>query len=202
MADQSGAAAHGDDRPAVVDPHEQASFKFHDVLRHELALLAARRALLDAERGDLGSGLPPAGDPTDTAWGARLLGVSFSGGGIRSATFNLGVLQALAGRGVLRYVDYLSTVSGGGYIGSWLTALCQRRFARTKKDAEAAGVESGSVLELNRKGFESFEAGLAWSAGDTGDNGPKREDRAIRFLREFSNYLTPKLGMFSGDTWA
>ena len=202
MADQSVAAAQGDGRPAVVDPYEQASFKFHDVLRHELALVAARRALLEAERGDLGSGPPPAGDPTDTAWGARLLGVSFSGGGIRSATFNLGVLQALAARGVLRYVDYLSTVSGGGYVGSWLTALCQRRFARTKKDAEAAGVESGSVLELNRKGFASFEAGLAWSAGDTDDAKPKREDRAIRFLREFSNYLTPKLGMFSGDTWA
>ena len=202
MADQSVAAAQGDGRPAVVDPYEQASFKFQDVLRHELALVAARRARLDAERGDLGSGPPPVGDPTDTAWAARLLGVSFSGGGIRSATFNLGVLQALAGRGVLRYVDYLSTVSGGGYVGSWLTALCQRRFARTKKDAEAAGVESGSVHELSREGFESFEAGLAWSAGDTDDSGPKREDRAIRFLREFSNYLTPKLGMFSGDTWA
>jgi len=131
MADQSVAAAQGDGRPGVVDPYEKASFKFQDVLRHELALVAARRARLDAERGDLRSGPPPAGDPTDTAWSARLLGVSFSGGGIRSATFNLGVLQALAGRGVLRYVDYLSTVSGGGYIGSWLTALCQRRFART-----------------------------------------------------------------------
>src|SRR5262245_37096650 len=203
MADQSVAAAQGDGRPGVVDPYEQASFKFQDVLRHELALVAARRERLDAERGDLaGSGPPPTGDSTETAWDARLLGVSFSGGGIRSATFNLGVLQALAGRGVLRYVDYLSTVSGGGYVGSWLTALCQRRFARTKKDAEAAGVESGSVLELSRKGFKSFEAGLAWSAGDTDDGGPKREDRAIRFLREFSNYLTPKLGMFSGDTWA
>ena len=75
MADQNVAAAQGDGRPAVVDPYEQACFKFHDVLRQELALLAARRALLDAERGDLGSGPPPAGDPTDTAWGARLLGV-------------------------------------------------------------------------------------------------------------------------------
>src|SRR5262245_42012568 len=203
MADQSVAAAQGDGRPGVVDPYEQASFKFQDVLRHELALVAARRERLDAERGDLaGSGPPPTGDSTETAWDARLLGVSFSGGGIRSATFNLGVLQALAGRGLLRYVDYLSTVSGGGYIGSWLTALCQRRFARTKKDAEAAGVESASALELDRAGFKSFEAALAWSAGDTDDAKPKREDRAIRFLREFSNYLTPKLGMFSGDTWA
>ena len=31
-----------------------------------------------------------------------------------------GVLQGLANKELLRYVDYLSTVSGGGYIGSWL----------------------------------------------------------------------------------
>src|SRR5690242_11790242 len=98
MADQSVAAAQGDGRPGVVDPYEQACFKFEEVLRHELALVAARRKLLDTERGDLEGNGPPAGaDSADTAWAARLLGVSFSGGGIRSATFNLGVLQALAG---------------------------------------------------------------------------------------------------------
>src|SRR4051812_22430777 len=75
----------------------------------------------------------------------RLLGKSFfgltlSGGGIRSATFSLGVLQALAkasappfvdanaGTGaaktpLLKIFDYLSTVSGGGYIGSFFTSL-------------------------------------------------------------------------------
>jgi len=45
-----------------------------------------------------------------------------SGGGIRSASFALGVLQALARHGLLFRFDYLSTVSGGGYIGSWLSA--------------------------------------------------------------------------------
>ncbi|HEV8715309.1 MAG TPA: patatin-like phospholipase family protein, partial [Candidatus Binatia bacterium] len=45
-----------------------------------------------------------------------------SGGGIRSATFGLGVLQGFAAHGLLDKFDYLSTVSGGGYIGSWLTA--------------------------------------------------------------------------------
>src|ERR1044071_4290566 len=43
-----------------------------------------------------------------------------SGGGIRSATFGLGVLQGLARLKVLPTFQYLSTVSGGGYIGSWL----------------------------------------------------------------------------------
>jgi hypothetical protein len=47
-----------------------------------------------------------------------------SGGGIRSATFALGVLQGLARIGLLQKFDYLSTVSGGGYIGSWLSSFC------------------------------------------------------------------------------
>jgi len=56
------------------------------------------------------------------------LGLAFSGGGIRSATFNLGVLQALARHGLLMRVDYLSTVSGGGYIGGWFQAWLIREY--------------------------------------------------------------------------
>src|SRR5216117_690155 len=49
-----------------------------------------------------------------------------SGGGVRSATFNLGILQGLARSRLLDKFDYLSTVSGGGFIGSWLTAWIYR----------------------------------------------------------------------------
>src|SRR5262245_25394760 len=49
-----------------------------------------------------------------------------SGGGIRSATFNLGVLQRLAKIGLLADFDYLSSVSGGGYIASWLRTWMRR----------------------------------------------------------------------------
>ena len=52
-----------------------------------------------------------------------LLGISFSGGGIRSSTFCLGVLEAAANAGLLKRADYLSTVSGGGYIGSCLSSV-------------------------------------------------------------------------------
>ena len=55
-----------------------------------------------------------------------LIGLAFSGGGIRSATFNLGVLQRLQELDLLREVDYLSTVSGGGYIGAWLLGNVRR----------------------------------------------------------------------------
>lgn len=71
---------------------------------------AAEQIYIDAWRGKTGR--------ND---GRPLTGLALSGGGIRSAVFCLGVLQALAKRGVLERFDYLSTVSGGGYIGSSLT---------------------------------------------------------------------------------
>ena len=70
------------------------------------------------------------------------VGLALSGGGVRSATFNLGILQALDHYGFLKRVDYLSTVSGGGYIGSSLSWFLHRfrrfplpRFPRSDKDA-------------------------------------------------------------------
>ncbi|MES2113705.1 MAG: patatin-like phospholipase family protein, partial [Pseudomonadota bacterium] len=60
------------------------------------------------------------------AGATRGAGLALSGGGIRSATFGLGVLQALAAHEALGHFDYLSTVSGGGYIGAWLSAWIQR----------------------------------------------------------------------------
>ena len=64
-------------------------------------------------------------DPKISDQGApeNMVGLALSGGGIRSATFSLGVMQALSHNGLMDKVDYLSTVSGGGYIGSALTWL-------------------------------------------------------------------------------
>lgn len=60
----------------------------------------------------------------DGTWAA---GLALSGGGIRSATFSLGVLAALARRNLLPGFDYLSTVSGGGYTGCFLTSLLGKK---------------------------------------------------------------------------
>src|SRR5262245_57727254 len=112
MADQSDAGSHG--RGPVRSSDVASGHKFDDVLLDELRIVAARRGRLEVERGDLAStGASDDDVPHTAAWQARLLGLSFSGGGIRSATLNLGVLQGLARCGLLRYVDYLSTVSGG-----------------------------------------------------------------------------------------
>jgi hypothetical protein len=51
-----------------------------------------------------------------------LKGLAFSGGGIRSATFHLGLLEALHDMNSLPKIDYLSTVSGGSYIAGWMLA--------------------------------------------------------------------------------
>src|SRR5207247_10601806 len=55
-----------------------------------------------------------------------LAGLALSGGGIRSASFCLGALQALDKAGVLKKIDYLSTVSGGGYIATALSSAMMR----------------------------------------------------------------------------
>jgi hypothetical protein len=57
-----------------------------------------------------------------TTPGLNAVGLGLSGGGIRSATFCLGAIQVLAKRGLLEHVDFLSTVSGGGYTGSFLSS--------------------------------------------------------------------------------
>ncbi|TGV12505.1 hypothetical protein EN816_20025 [Mesorhizobium sp. M8A.F.Ca.ET.173.01.1.1] len=58
-------------------------------------------------------------DP-ERVWAA---GVALSGGGIRSATFAIGVLAALARRNLLPQFDYISSVSGGGFAAGFLTQL-------------------------------------------------------------------------------
>jgi hypothetical protein len=110
--------------------------------------------------------------PGARARSSGLTGLALSGGGIRSATFCLGVIQALAAAGLLVRFDYLSTVSGGGYIGSWFAAWIKR---------------------CKRGVFEVQEA-LRKSV-DGGDAAP------IQYLRDYSNYLAPRTGFFSTDTW-
>ena len=67
----------------------------------------------------------------------HLSGLAISGGGIRSATFALGVLQGLADLDLLKRFDYISTVSGGGYIGGWLAAWTKRERQRGQRSQTA-----------------------------------------------------------------
>jgi hypothetical protein len=129
--------------------------------------------------------------------------LSISGGGIRSATFALGVLQGLAGAGILDKFHYLSTVSGGGYIGSWLSSWARRHTSGisgvqsdlVRADTAMAGIwpENQPLLAGGNKDT-TVKTDLPLTKTDP-------EPKPVRHLREYSNYLSPQLGLTSGDTW-
>jgi hypothetical protein len=105
----------------------------------------------------------------------KLTGVCFSGGGIRSATFNLGVMQGLAQLGLLPWVDYLSSVSGGGYIHEFLAGWILR---------------NGKMESVIKELIPQPEPGC-WP----------RAPEPIQWLKRYASYLTPARGIFSADTW-
>jgi hypothetical protein len=173
MDHPSGDNAKGFDEPLQAD--------FRTVFAAELKRI--RQSRKNRNPNDI---TPPVDEanPAETAKAMELVGVSFSGGGIRSATFNLGVLQAMARAGLLRHVDYLSTVSGGGYIGAWLNAMIHRA------DDDAPDGTSG---------MDQIEPGLN---PDNPEPPSRLPQDAISYLRAYSNYLTPKMSAMSADTWA
>ncbi len=191
----------------------------------------------------------------EAAHRARLCGLAFSGGGIRSATFNLGVLQGLARLGILDKFQYLSTVSGGGYIGSWLAAWIKRECGAPQCQADTdnqcsttskkAGEdqENGNTGQAGRKTCDSENKGFSAGGASVGDGSEETtktvekppaeppgmdgfrkvlrglnasgkessgkidfknhrccESKPISHLREFSNYLTPRRGLWGNDT--
>src|SRR6266568_2533144 len=97
---------------------------WQDVLAGEHAAINLRRPHLP---------ILPARDSEKADFGNRgqfnTIGLALSGGGIRSAAFCLGAVQALASHQIFEKVDYLSTVSGGGYAGAAITS----RLTKTKK---------------------------------------------------------------------
>ena len=94
--------------------------------RLEAAEAAAIKERREAARCENAAAGGYCGDPARERLPENTVGLALSGGGIRSATFSLGILQALARRNRLRCVDMLSTVSGGGYTGGFLGRLYTR----------------------------------------------------------------------------
>jgi Patatin-like phospholipase len=151
-----------------------SSLPLHEVLEAEFVTL----------HGELPQNHASSGEPDARLrglWAAvhalkeKRAALCISGGGIRSATFGLGILQGLARCGLLEKFHYLSTVSGGGYIGSWLSAWIKN---------DPNGVR-GVVGELKRRPDSTLNP----------------EPSPVRHLREFSNYLAPRTGLTSVDFW-
>jgi len=159
------------------------------------------RELIDAEYQRLDHAKEPASSPheppvvsppgiADEPWVSftdrDLFGLALSGGGIRSATFNLGLLQALERKRLLKDVDYVSTVSGGGYLGGFWTAWRQ-----ITPPSRTTGAASAHAFPAQQNPVTPSVPGLP----DT------REPAPIRHLREFSRFLMPRVGFFHTETW-
>jgi len=115
----------------------------------------------------------------DSSYGDEYWGLGISGGGIRSASFGLGVMQALVAnqpKSLLKRIDYLSTVSGGGYIGAALTWFLQKGLPGEGQ----AGTEP-----------DNFPLGQIGSGARTD---PKR-NLVLDFIRQHGNYLIPGKGL-------
>jgi hypothetical protein len=175
---------------------------------HEIYRSRVMRLFEDPSQPGAGAGhgnrdaeMPPSKLPTQQAFDSCLFGVALSGGGIRSATFALGLLQGMADRNILPYIDVLSSVSGGGYIASWLIAWTKRRggikavqdslrgFASPIKCSDNIS-EVGSCARRRPFGF------LSRNQDPHGDH-----LRPVRLLREYARYLAPQSGLFSADSW-
>lgn len=112
-----------------------------DVFPAELDEIRRRKA-----RSELECQIPPDAAETGPKASHGLVGLAFSGGGIRSASFSLGVAQFLIGKGLFKHVDYLSTVSGGGYIGSSISSLMAKEPGGTRHLVAREGAEEPPAL--------------------------------------------------------
>jgi hypothetical protein len=130
----------------------------------------------------------------------RRAALCFSGGGIRSATFGLGVLQGLAsfskktggGRpSLLGEFDFLSTVAGGGYVGAWFSSWASRLSAQDRKVSHRS----------ERTKYQDGPARVIQALSRLPDNGFEPEPPEVHHLRAFSSYLAPRTGVFSADSW-
>ncbi len=135
-----------------------------------------------------------------------LVGLALSGGGIRSATFSLGLIQAIAKQKQLASIDFLSTVSGGGYIGCFLRSLFVPPALRgISPQNDLSGAPRAAVpeqppaltpAELETQIGEQYRFATSALEAEPGlrtlDRPGKPSVRSpIWWLREHSRYLSP-----------
>ena len=112
-------------------------------------------------------------------------GVALSGGGIRSAAFSLGVLQQLAQQNLLKQFHYMSTVSGGGYIGSALTWWLHQGFQSTQL---CTANEKRAPAGLSKDTFP-------FRLTDSSSSMKPEPKRILAYVRSHANYLLPTPGL-------
>ncbi len=128
-------------------------FTFDEVFRDELRAIEERWEQLGEKNA--GRCLAGCDGPTPRH---RLAGIALSGGGIRSATVNLGITQVLHAAGLFEHFDYMSTVSGGGYLGSSISAIMRHK-------AQPVSALSGTVSVSTGNGGETVVTVTAAQSG-------------------------------------
>lgn len=115
---------------------------------------------------------------SDGAKTGHSVGLALSGGGIRSATFSVGVLRSLSRLKLSHRIDYLSTVSGGGYAGSFFCSLFVPQILRgATPDLNGPEIEQSSTAQAKNLGNDPFESAHGRAS--------------LARLREGGHYLMP-----------
>lgn len=154
----------GANREGIIDPHSAT------IRDRELEYVKRWR------QGGNGGG--SAEKPHET-----LSGLALSGGGIRSATFALGLTQAFAAQDVMRRFDYLSTVSGGGYLGSSLTWL-------TRGVLHPHHLDGGMTFTMRADQFP-YPVDPPGEANQKRRRAKPAQDAQLVYLRQHGRFLTP-----------
>jgi len=194
--------------------------------RRALAGASLEFAPVDPASGTSNESSPPPKDPlpesqidiyqalnADNRWALCL-----SGGGIRSAAFALGILQRIAALNVaskrkdeeagpaLKQFEYLSTVSGGGYIGSWLSAWLYQERERERPRKEQAATDADKAKQGETASSKVNTAELVISSlnkrDGRGELGDHEEPEPISNLRRNSHFLSPSFSAISPDLWS
>jgi hypothetical protein len=178
------------ENPPEQDPKDQEEASKQKQYEAEKQRITFRRLALGVDTGSAEN------QPDNWA-------LALSGGGIRSATFCLGVLQAMAHAGLptgkgepatqhnlLERFDYLSTVSGGGYIGSFFSSLFIPGRLRKTSNINASTQVQAQEAAANALAVLRYEPPGRISTGTDYDNQPLGRGPGA-WLRENGRYLTP-----------
>jgi len=107
-------------------------------------------------------------------------GLCCSGGGIRSASFSIGIMQALHNKGILNKFSYLSTVSGGGFCGSALSWF-QMNYG-VFPFGEKEKFEGSQAFDLKQERLDYLKPEASKTS---------RSNLILSYIRQHGNYLIP-----------
>ena len=119
------------------------TLKLHAVIDNEKQQLRLRRLKLNIQNASA----------NDENW----FGIAMSGGGIRSATINMGFMKTLNRFGIVEKADYLSSVSGGGYCSSYIQTTLKAEggnYATLFDDTKMAAVRHHGEYLIPGNGFK------------------------------------------------